>query len=79
MPFTFFDFPPWKGGQTIARGERSEPLVIGSEYEEAPAGAQDIDTKGFRPFRALSHANSYQGFAALTPGYYLIAASRLKK
>jgi hypothetical protein len=27
----FSDFPPWKGGQTIARGERSEPLVIGSE------------------------------------------------
>jgi hypothetical protein len=21
MPFTFFDFPPWKGGQTIASGE----------------------------------------------------------
>ncbi len=27
----------------------------------------------FRPFRALSRAHLYQGFAALTPGYFLIA------
>jgi hypothetical protein len=29
MPFTFFDFPPWMGGQTIARGEfRHQPRWI---------------------------------------------------
>jgi hypothetical protein len=46
---------------------------------ESPEGAKDIFIKLFRPFRAPNNTNSYQGFALLTPGYYLIAASRLKK
>jgi hypothetical protein len=43
----------------------------------APAGAKEIDTEAFRPSRALNNTNSYQGFASLTPGYYLIAPSGL--
>ncbi len=32
----------------------------------------------YRPFRALFLSIPYQGFASLTPGYYLVAAPRLK-
>jgi hypothetical protein len=56
--------------KTIARGERSEPLVMEAN-RRSPGGAKDIEKEAFRPFRALQNANSYQGFAALTPGYYL--------
>jgi hypothetical protein len=44
---------------------------------ESPGRAKDFDGKNFRPFGAPANTNSYQGFATLTPGYYLSAASRL--
>jgi hypothetical protein len=40
---------------------------------ESPGRAKAIKAKDFRPFGALAYDNSYQGFAALTPGYCLIA------
>jgi hypothetical protein len=40
---------------------------------ESPGRAKDIKAKDFRPFGALTYDNSYQGFAALTPVYFLIA------
>ena len=61
-----------RGRRTIARGERSEPLVRKIEIR-APRGRKAFSFNIFRPFRAPSDANSYQGFASLTPGYHLTA------
>jgi hypothetical protein len=58
---------PDRGGKRIARGERSEPLVI-MVMKRALEGRKAIF---YRPSRALATANSYQGFALLTPGYFL--------
>jgi hypothetical protein len=43
---------------------------------ESPGRAKDVKAKDFLPFGALAYANSYQGFAALIPGYCLIAPCR---
>ena len=69
---------PRRGGQKIARGERSETLErVG--IKESPEGAtENIDIKRpVAPCGALYYQTSYQGFAALTPGYFLIAPSGL--
>ncbi len=67
---------PGRGRRIIARGERSEPLVRKIEIR-APKGRKAFSFNIFRPFRAPSNANSYQGFASLTPGYYRTAPAGL--
>jgi hypothetical protein len=62
--------PAPKARKTVARGERSEPLVR-EVKRRSPGGAKGFFLNIFRPFRALLYQTSYQGFAALTPGYYL--------
>jgi len=57
---------PGRGGKRIARGERSEPLVPMAKKRALERGLYSIALS-----RALAFANSYQGFAALTPGYFL--------
>jgi hypothetical protein len=42
----------------------------------SPEGAKDIDKESFHPSRALPVLFSYQGFAALIPGYGLARLRR---
>ena len=60
---------PRRGGQIIARGERSEPLV-GISIRRSPERAKDIERKSLSPLRGSNLYLPYQGFASLTPGYY---------
>jgi hypothetical protein len=73
MSFTFFDFPPWKGGKIIAWGERSEPLDWIALESPGRSKEKPIAPSGL----ILSRLS--QGFASLTPGYYLPPLRGLKR
>ncbi|MBP1608203.1 MAG: hypothetical protein H6Q04_438, partial [Acidobacteria bacterium] len=69
---------PRRGGQRIAPGERSEPGVGYLIIREPRQGRKALFYNGFvSPLQGSMFADSFQGFAALTPGYFLIAPSGL--
>jgi hypothetical protein len=63
-----------EGRQIVARGSLCSPLVMDQRMNEPRQGRKkSLPGKSFRPCRGSIVASPFQGFAALTPGYFLIA------
>jgi hypothetical protein len=64
-----FDFPPWKGGQKVARGGAKRNPWYGRSRNGALEGrkVKTLQMNLFRPFRALSKPFLSRGSASLHP------------